>query len=274
MEVSIKNIEKLMKSMLEEQRKPILKETEKLLQEQESNFAKITCANMKIITERLEKIESDLNKDKIKIKGMLKDISELKESIDFQEEISMKRISETNKRIDEVKKLYNEKTLLDSNNESNFLKDIKKKLVDLENRSRRNNLRIDGVKELPDESWEDSKKIVKKIFSEKLQINKEIIIERAHRSGSIKSGKERSIVLKLLNFNDKKLILLNSKKLRGTDVFINEDFAKETMEKRKKLCDEVIKLRKEDKYAILKFDSIFCRDHKNFFLHTVLRKFF
>ncbi|XP_065668151.1 uncharacterized protein LOC136088374 [Hydra vulgaris] len=262
MEVSIKNIEKLMKSMLEEQRKSILKETEKLLKEQESNFAKITCANMKIITERLEKIESDLNKDKIKIKGMLKDISELKESIDFQEEISMKRISETNKRIDEVKKLYNEKTLLDSNNESNFLKDIKKKLVDLENRSRRNNLRIDGVKELPDESWEDSTKIVKKIFSEKLQINKEIIIERAHRSGSIKSGKERSIVLKLLNFNDKKLILLNSKKLRGTGVFINEDFAKETMEKRKKLWDEVIKWIKEGKYAILKFDSIFCKDHK------------
>ncbi|XP_065662338.1 uncharacterized protein LOC136084906 [Hydra vulgaris] len=174
---------------------------------------------------------------------MLKDISEFKESIDFQEEISMKRISETNKRIDEVEKLYNEKTLLDSNNESNFLKDIKKKLVDLENRSRRNNLRIDGVKELPDESWEDSTKIVKKIFSEKLQINKEIIIERAHRSGSIKSGKEQSIVLKLLNFNDKKL---NSKKLRGTGVFINEDFAKETMEKRKKLWDEVIKLRKEE----------------------------
>nr|XP_047131914.1 uncharacterized protein LOC124810986 [Hydra vulgaris] len=220
---------------------------------------------MKIVTERLEKIESDLNHDKIKIKSMLKDINELKESIDFQEEISKKRISETNNRIDDVKKLYNEKTLLDSNNESNILKDIKEKLIDLENRSRRNNLRIDGVKELPGESWEDRTKIVKNIFTEKLQINKEIIIERAHRSGAIKTGKERSIVLKLLHFNDKKLILQNSKKLRGTGVFVNEDFAKETIEKRKKLWGEVIKLRKEGKYAILKFDSIFCRDHKKYF---------
>ena len=38
------------------------------------------------------------------------------------------------------------------------LKEIKDKLNDLENRSRRNNLRIDGIIELENESWSQSEK--------------------------------------------------------------------------------------------------------------------
>ena len=38
------------------------------------------------------------------------------------------------------------------------LKEIKDKLSDLENRSRRNNLRIDGIIELENESWSQSEK--------------------------------------------------------------------------------------------------------------------
>ena len=47
---------------------------------------------------------------------------------------------------------------------------MNEKLVDLESRSRRNNLRIDGVKENEKESWSEGEEKVKRIFMEKLNI--------------------------------------------------------------------------------------------------------
>nr|XP_047141507.1 uncharacterized protein LOC124816378 [Hydra vulgaris] len=186
-------------------------ETERLLKEQEKNFAKITSANMKIFTERLDKLELDLSTNKIKTSNIEKDVEEIKESLNFQEELTKQKIAEINKRTEsEIKHLYEQKRF-ESIKETNAIKNISEKLVDLENRSRRNNLRIEGVNELPGETWNDCEKIVKDIFSKKLKIPNEIIIERAHRSGPKKV-----------------------------------DFAKETIETRKRLWGEVLNLRKED----------------------------
>ena len=49
---------------------------------------------------------------------------------------------------------------------------VHNKLVDLEDRSRRNNLRIDGIKEKVGESWEDCEAEVEKLFREKLDIRR------------------------------------------------------------------------------------------------------
>ena len=78
----------------------------------------------------------------------------------------------------------------------------------------------------------------------------------------VEMNQPRTIILKLLNFKDKERILKNAKYLKNTGIFINEDFSKETIEKRKKLWEDVIKLRKEGKYAILKYDRIYSRDFK------------
>ncbi|XP_065684069.1 uncharacterized protein LOC136096583 [Hydra vulgaris] len=108
--------------------------------------------------------------------------------------------------------------------------------LDLENRSRRNNLRIDGIYEKPNENWAECENVVKEMFKKQLKINYDIIIERAHRVGHPKEDKKpRTIVLKLLNFQDKTKILSATKNLRGTGIYVNEDFAKETIESRKKL---------------------------------------
>ena len=63
------------------------------------------------------------------------------------------------------------------------------KLVDLEDHSRRNNLRIDGIKEKVGESWEDCEAEVEKHFREKLGIEDKSIIERAHREEKQKTAK-------------------------------------------------------------------------------------
>ena len=50
--------------------------------------------------------------------------------------------------------------------------EVEKKFTDLEDRSRRNNLRIDGVAEENGESWDNCKRKVKEIFMDKLEFRK------------------------------------------------------------------------------------------------------
>ena len=90
------------------------------------------------------------------------------------------------------------------------------------------------------------------------------MIERAHRTKrnyKVKDKKRpRTIVLRLANFKDKSIILKIANKLKGSDVYINEDFSRNTIELRKKLWDEVRQLRSEGKFAYLNYCSIITRD--------------
>ena len=56
---------------------------------------------------------------------------------------------------------------------------IREKIRDLEDRSRRNNLRIDGVKETERESWEDTEVKIQNIFTNQLGVQRQINIEGA-----------------------------------------------------------------------------------------------
>ena len=92
---------------------------------------------------------------------------------------------------------------------------IEEKLIDLEDRSRRNNLRADGIKERPNETWEDCENQLHTLFKECLGIGEEVVIERAHRVKTDKNKKgntPRTIVSRILNYKDKVKILRNVKK--------------------------------------------------------------
>ena len=56
---------------------------------------------------------------------------------------------------------------------------IHNKLVELEDRSRRNNIRIDRIKEHNKESWEECERRVHSMLKERLDIEN-VEIERAH----------------------------------------------------------------------------------------------
>ena len=66
-------------------------------------------------------------------------------------------------------------------NESGLL--VREKIRDLEDRSRRNNLRIDGVKESEREFWEDTEVKMQNLFTNELGVQRQINIERAHQTG-------------------------------------------------------------------------------------------
>ncbi|XP_047140330.2 uncharacterized protein LOC124815602 [Hydra vulgaris] len=233
METTMKNIEILISNELDEHRKSILKETEKLLKEQEKTFTLIVSGNLKIISDKLNVMEKEILENKSKIKNIEKDLNDVKDSLNFQEEKTLEKLKKIKKYVDnEINVLYTRTT-------------------DLENRSRRNNLRIDGLVEKPGESWSECEIAVKEIFNKSPKISSEVVIERAHRIGPINNKKPRTIVLKFLNFQDKNKILNAVKNLKGTGVYINEDFSQETIEQRRKLWEEVKRLRSEGKNAIL-----------------------
>ena len=62
-------------------------------------------------------------------------------------------------------------------------------LVELEDRSRRNNLRINDIKEKDRETWENCEADVETLFREKLDTDDRTIIERAGRTKKKKKKK-------------------------------------------------------------------------------------
>ena len=67
---------------------------------------------------------------------------------------------------------------------------VRNKLVDLEDCSRRNNLRIDGIKKKVGQSWEGCEAEVENLLREKLDNEDKIIRERAHRAKKEKKQKK------------------------------------------------------------------------------------
>ena len=119
-------------------------------------------------------------------------------------------------------------------------------------------MRIYGITETNDESWEKCEEHADQVLSQKLGL-KNIRIDRIHRVKKKKGDKSKKpspIVCNLLSFKDQKLILKNVNKLKGTNIFIDEDYSFETMEYSKQLCDEVKYLRSQGNIAYLNYRSI------------------
>ena len=66
--------------------------------------------------------------------------------------------------------------------------------------------------------------------------------------------------MKLLRFKDKTKIFQNANKLKGQNIFINNDFSKATLELRKDLMVEVKRLRELGKIAYLNYTTIVSRE--------------
>ena len=97
---------------------------------------------------------------------------------------------------------------------------------------------------------------------DELEITDELYIERAQRvrrTEDVKfnsSNTLRTIVAKFLDYKEKGEVMRRRYKLTDTTYSVREDFSKETVEIRKKLWDQVKKLREDGKYAVIKYDKI------------------
>lgn len=91
------------------------------------------------------------------------------------------------------------------------------KVDDLENRSRRNNLIIYGIKESRGEQLESLQaEVSNKILNDTLGLP-DVSIERIHRLGKPNVSKCQPVIFKLVDGRDKTKILKNCSKLKGTN---------------------------------------------------------
>ena len=172
-------------------------------EKQEKNIGNLISANFKITMEEIKKSQDE-------IKNLGKEICDLRSSLEFTENVLEEKVKKLEERCENM-----ETELQEFHNNQIDPDYIYNKLVDLEDRSRRCNLRIDGVTEKKGETWEQCEEEIQNIFKENLGLEN-INIERAHRSkGKTSSNKPRTIVCKLLSYKQKKEVLKNAKKLNS-----------------------------------------------------------
>ena len=74
------------------------------------------------------------------------------------------------------------------------------------------------------------------------------------------TGKPRPIVAKLLKFTDKERILQNSKKLKGSQIFINEDLCEGSRAKRRAQLPQLKQARAEGKIAYFSHTKLIVKE--------------
>ena len=184
----------------------------------------------------------------LKVEEQTNLIHELRRSLEF-----------TQKEFEEAKSELllskNQITRLEELNQkqSTTISELKKQISDIEDHSRRVNIRIDGIKETPTETWEQTHVKVKKLLADKLQLP-DVKIDHAHRIAPPKSNytgisKPRTIIARLEKFTDRQLVLRQKAKLRNSDIYISDDVSEYTNSIRKEKFPQLKAARQEGKVA-------------------------
>ena len=138
-----------------------------LLQQQRDDFNSLIATFMKSFNERFDELRTEMNEIKHSLEYSQKDIEGL---------AALKSTHE-----DLTSSLKTDVSALSEN-----LDNLVAKVDYLENQSRRNNLRFDGIPDNPQESWDDSEKKVLDVLNTKFGFETPPVIERAHRVGPAK----------------------------------------------------------------------------------------
>ena len=198
---------------------------------------------------------------KQQITELKKEIKELRQNIEHTESVLEDKVTHMKENLGHIKSRVQE--MYEYQIDLDFIED---KLTDLEDRLRRKNLRVDGIKERPNKTWEYCKKELDTFFQEIRDIDEVVLIEKEHMvktNKNKKSNTPRNIFCKILDCKHKIRILRNVNRLKGKNIFINEDFCQATLNRHKKLCKNVKRLREEDKIACLQIGSIVIKRKDN-----------
>lgn len=194
-----------------------------IFQEIKVEFLNSVYNRLEILEGRL--FERDEENDRLK-----KSIDTLTETIDNQKQLIQQQKVENKKLQDEIGATNTE---------------IEDKLNDLEQYSRKNNIRVSGIPELGSEAAEVTTEKIIETLNDKipdLHLLKDHI-DVAHRIGGKRKGSQRQIIVKLSSRMKRDEILKNRKMFKGTQIFINEDLSKTNQLVltciRKKMPDEV-----------------------------------
>ena len=130
---------------------------------------------------------------------------------------------------------------------------LENKVDDLEARSKRNNIILHGIPRKANETWQECEDEVRGMISGKLEFSDEVKFDRVHR---VSSKPNSPIVARCTFFKDKDRILRSKQKLKGTKIFIGEDFSARVREMRRKLVPHLKEARNQNKRAAMVYDHL------------------
>ena len=224
--------------------------TQKLEERLDSAYGKIDG-----MTKKIEKNKKEITNNHSTTENMKTELDLLrrntKESIDELKNKTAQQKKDLKASNDEVKRLAAETAQLKAEQKKNT-----RRLIDLEARSRRNNLIFYGIEETHDENCAD--KIIK-LLKDHLQINTIASnqLQRAHRLGTpkrqthvgSKANKPRPIIVCFLDFNLKETIRTRRHQLKNTMHSISEDLPVEIRSARRSL-DKLFKELKDQGHRV------------------------
>ena len=129
-----------------------------------------------------------------------------------------------------------EQVVTATNRNTDIIKTLAYKQIDLEARSRRNNLIFWGINE---RAGENCFHLIREVITNRLDLEGErMYLARAHRLGQRKIGQQvrsRPIIVNFRDFHDTERIMTNVYMLRNTPISVDLDLPKEINEARKRL---------------------------------------
>ena len=134
-------------------------------EKQQKNLLNLISGNFDITMTEIKKVQSDIN--------------ELKASLEHTETVLEEKVAKAEKKVEKLQEQINE--LWDYQVDPERLEFTERKVVELEDRSRWNNLCIDGITEKENETWDKCEQEVQSLIKDKLGISENIVIERAYR---------------------------------------------------------------------------------------------
>ena len=217
--------------MFKQHQEAITKKEEGIFRCHENSITQLISGNTTLTNQRLDNFS--------------KEIADLKESLEFTQKGTKGKFNKLNEKITTTEKnLFSLKKDMEviQTTKSSWAREIKNKLVDLEDRSRRNNLKFNGIKEGKNKTWEECEQKTNFFLEEILDMDtSDIWIERSHQLDEKKTGQERQIVAQFNSYKNIDIdILRNCKKLKGTNFSVFEDISKETASIRKEKWKEVL----------------------------------
>ena len=191
---------------------------------------------------------------KSEISDIRKKNTELKKSLEF----TQSQLEEANRIMEQHENKLKHLTRKEIDVES-----VSERVRSLEDYSRRNNIVVDGLVEDKEENSEKLQVNISKLLSEKLNLIPEIDV--CHRLGKKDefTAKPRPVIIKFNKHEDKHSCLRSASKLKGTNIYLNEDVSKATHEIRKRKMPELLEKRKNGLIAYFSGINIITRQRRD-----------
>ena len=134
---------------------------------------------------------------------------------------------------------------------------VKTKLERMEAQERRNNLVFFGLRENERETDEEAEESLRLMLDELLGIPA-ISIERCHRLGR-RGTPNRPVIVKFSFFKEREMVLKKRSMLRGTRIFVDEDYPASLREKRERLKRSVKEVASKGERVSIRFPFDYAR---------------